>query len=126
MVFRDLEVVTDTNKYRLSNNPLTFDRVKVISFNVSDIEREHEYETIDRLKGRFNTGTKEEYRRATLIIEYNVKKMSHAVHLRNQLTNLFNKKFYARDLVPSNIEVPFLLFNDPDYKIDLNLSLIHI
>lgn len=122
MIYRDLEIVKGTDVYRLSDNPITFKRAKVKSYNVSDIEREYKIESIDRLNGRFNTGVTEDLRSATLIIEYDVEKMAHAIHLRNQLANLFSGTFYLRELVPANVEIPFQRFGEPDFDFSLNYA----
>lgn len=111
-----------SNTYKLSDNPITFNRLKVKSFNVSDIDREHQYESIDRLHGRFNTGTLEVSRTATLIVEYEVEKIAHAIHLRNQIADLFRSKFYVRELVPSLVEVPFQHFGESDFEFSLNYA----
>ncbi|HBB6315868.1 TPA: phage tail family protein [Staphylococcus delphini] len=122
MIYRDIEVVTGSNTYRLSDNPFTFDRLKVSSFNVSDLERDNQFETIDKLNGRFKIATIEESRKATLLIEYNVEKMAHAIHLRNQLADLFKGRFFIRELVPSIVEIPFQGFNEPDFEFPLNYA----
>lgn len=122
MIYRDIEIVRGNKTYKLSDNPITFNRLKVKTYNVSDIEREYNYESIDRLNGRFNTGTIETSRIATLVVEYEVDKIAHAIHLRNQLADLFRDKFYIRELVPSLVEVPFQTFGDPDFEFPLNYA----
>ncbi|URY19127.1 hypothetical protein K9F10_12775 [Staphylococcus pseudintermedius] len=122
MIYRDIEVVSEFNTYRLSDNPFTFDRLKVTSFNVGDLERDNQFETIDKLNGRFQTTTIEESRKAILLIEYNVDKMAHAIHLRSQLADLFKGRFFVRELVPSNVEIPFQGFNEPDFEFPLNYA----
>ncbi|MCS4487188.1 phage tail family protein [Staphylococcus sp. GRT3] len=122
MIYRDIEIVRDSNIYRLSDNPITFKRLKVKSFNVSDLEREYKYETIDRLSGRFNTGVAESRRSATLVVEYDVQKIAHAIHLRNQLVNLFRDSFFIRELVATNVEVPFQKFGERDFEFPLNYA----
>lgn len=122
MIYRDIEVVKGSDTFKLSDNPITYNRLKVKSYNVSDIDREYQYETIDRLNGRFNTGLNETSRIAILTVEYEVEKLAHAVHLRNQIANLFKGKFYIRDLVPADVKIPFQTFGQPDFEFPLNYA----
>ncbi|RIM12787.1 phage tail protein [Staphylococcus chromogenes] len=122
MIYRDIEIMKDNKTYKLSDNPITLKRLKVKRINISDIDREFDYETKDMLSGRYVTDIKQTLRKASLVIEYDVEKIAHAIHLRTLLNQLFSGVIYVRELVPSQIEIPFQSFGEPDYIIPLDYA----
>lgn len=118
-ITHDVEVVK-SNKYRISDNPFTHNDLVVVSYNVEGAEYERNYETIDRVNGRFLTASREDHKVVKMTLRYNVEKPAYAAHLKSSLQNLFSGSFYLRELATNDNTIPFLGFNDSDHKFDLD------
>lgn len=120
MLVNDLEVVKNGKAYRVSNNEFTDKDIKVISFNVAGIDHNYSFEEVDRLHGRFlNTYTNKK-RSARLVLWYSVEKLSHAVHLKNNIAKLFSGQCYYRELKAVNPEIKFQSFGQKTQSFDLD------
>ncbi|UXV48980.1 phage tail family protein (plasmid) [Staphylococcus aureus] len=122
MIYRDLEIINDSGTYKLSDNPITLKKLKVKSYNIGDLDRQINFENKDLLSGRIITNVSETFRKAKLIIEYDVEKIAHVIHLRTLLNQLFSGVFYLRELVPTEVKIPFQTFGEPDYVIPLDYA----
>jgi len=71
----DLEIIKNGTKYRVNNNSITGDVLTVDSFNVDGLEYSYNHESIDGINGRFLTSKRNDKRKATLLVSYNVEKM---------------------------------------------------
>lgn len=120
MLVNDLEVIKNGKAYRVSNNEFTDKDIKVISFNVAGIDHNYSFEEVDRLHGRFlNTYTNKK-RSAKLVLWYSVEKLSHAVHLKNNIAKLFSGQCYYRELKAINPEIKFQTFGQKAQSFDLD------
>ncbi|MFK5673033.1 phage tail protein [Mammaliicoccus sciuri] len=120
MKVSDLEIIKNGTKYRVNNNSITGDVLTVDSFNVDGLEYIYNHESIDGINGRFLTSKRNDKRKATLLVSYNVEKMSRAQHLKGQLAYLFSGEFFVREMGASVVEIPFQHFNDKPFKFEPN------
>lgn len=120
MKVNDLEIIRGNTKYKVSDNEITDTALEVVSFNVDGIKRETQFNSIDRLAGRFKTGYNEMYRSARAVIRYNVKSLSNAVYLKNKVARLFDGEFYVRELKATQTKIPFQKFGDPIHEFDVS------
>lgn len=120
MLVHDLEVIKNGKKYRVSNNEFTDKDIKVISFNVAGIDHNYSFEEVDRLHGRFLNAYTNKKRSAKLVLWYSVEKLSHAVHLKNNIAKLFSGQCYYRELKAINPEIKFQSFGQKAQSFDLD------
>ncbi|WP_185160560.1 phage tail domain-containing protein [Mammaliicoccus sciuri] len=116
----DLEIVKDGEKYRLNNNSITGDVLTVDSFNVDGLDYKYTYENIDGINGRFSTSKRTDARKGTLLVSYNVNKISSAEHLKIKLATLLSGEFFIRELAPSEIEIPFQRIGERNFNFEPN------
>lgn len=120
MLVHDLEVLKNGKSYRVSNNEFTDKDIKVISFNVAGIDHNYSFEEVDRLHGRFLNAYTNKKRSAKLVLWYSVEKLSHAVHLKNNIAKLFSGQCYYRELKAINPEIMFQSFGQKAQSFDLD------
>lgn len=120
MLVHDLEVIKNGKTYRVSNNEFTDKDIKVISFNVAGIDHNYSFEEVDRLHGRFLNAYTNKKRSAKLVLWYSVEKLSHAVHLKNNIAKLFSGQCYYRELKAINPEIMFQSFGQKAQSFDLD------
>lgn len=120
MLVNDLEVIKNGKAYRVSNNEFTDKDIKVISFNVAGIDHNYSFEEVDRLHGRFLNAYTNKKRSARLVLWYSVEKLSHAVHLKNNIAKLFSGQCYYRELKAVNPEIKFQSFGQKAQSFDLD------
>lgn len=118
----DIEVVKNNNKYRVSDNPFTLNDVIVTSFDVQGAGYNREFNTVERLNGRFLNATTEEKKVINMKLRYSVSRPSYVSHLKSEIQNLFSGQFYLRELSSSDNTIEFLGFNDPDKTFELDYT----
>lgn len=118
----DIEVVKGGNKYRVSDNPFTHQNIEVTGYDVQGAGYNREFNSVERLNGRFLNATMEEMKTVTMRLRYSVSRVAHVAHLRSELQKLFSGSFFLRELSASDNKIEFLGFNDPDKKFELEYS----
>ncbi len=118
----DIEVVKNNKKYRVSDNPFTLNDVIVTSFDVQGAGYNREFNTVERLNGRFLNATTEEKKVINMKLRYSVSRPSYVSHLKSEIQNLFSGQFYLRELSSSDNTIEFLGFNDLDKTFELDYT----
>lgn len=121
-IMYDIEVVKGGNKYRVSDNPFTHQNIEVTGYDVQGAGYNREFNSVERLNGRFLNATMEEMKTVTMRLRYSVSRVAHVAHLRSELQKLFSGSFFLRELSASDNTIEFLGFNDPDKKFELEYS----
>lgn len=120
MIVQDLEINKNGYNYRLSNNSITFNDLEVISYDVQGTKYERSFSQVERINGRFITGTREDSKKIVIGFRYDVDRLAYADQLKSRIQSLFSGEFYLRRLATKKVEIPFQSFNEPDFKFDLD------
>ncbi|CAC5558568.1 TPA: phage tail family protein [Staphylococcus aureus] len=113
MIAHDVEIVKNGVKYRVSDNPLTYNHLRVIDYNVIGAGYERDYSVIDGIDGRFHNYAKEEHKKVELRLRYEVPKIAYASHLKSDVQTLFYGRFYLRELATPNNTIKFESIFEP-------------
>ncbi|UEX89685.1 phage tail domain-containing protein [Staphylococcus ratti] len=120
MIAHDIEVIKNNNKYRISNNPFTYDALRVVSFNVEGAGYSRSFDNVERINGRFYNSTVEEKKKVVLVLRYDVSRMAYASHLKSTIQDLFSGHFYMRELAtPDNSIVYESVFASESQKFEM-------
>ncbi|HFL6393162.1 TPA: phage tail protein [Staphylococcus aureus] len=113
MIAHDVEIVKNGVKYRVSDNPLTYNHLRVIDYNVIGAGYERDYSVIDGIDGRFHNYAKEERKKVELRLRYEVPKIAYASHLKSDVQTLFYGRFYLRELATPDNTIKFESIFEP-------------
>ncbi|CAC8738964.1 phage tail protein [Staphylococcus aureus] len=113
MIAHDVEIVKNGVKYRVSDNPLTYNHLRVIDYNVIGAGYERDYSVIDGIDGRFHNYAKEEHKKVELRLRYEVPKIAYASHLKSDVQTLFYGRFYLRELATPDNTIKFESIFEP-------------
>ncbi|MBG3873530.1 phage tail protein [Staphylococcus xylosus] len=119
-IAHDVEINKNDELYRVSDNPITGQKLEVVEFDVQGSEKELDFNEIERINGRFLNSSVERYKKATMVVRYSVSKIAYASHLKNSIQNLFSGQFYLREMAANDIEIPFQTMLDPTHEFELN------
>ena len=120
LIAHDIEVMKGKEKYLVSDNPITYQGLKVIGYDVEGAGYERDYSAIDSLNGRFLTCTREEKKKATLTLRYDVQTIAQASQLKSRVQHLFSGELFLRELAANDNTIPFLQMDDEDYEFELD------
>ncbi|AKS69754.1 phage tail protein [Staphylococcus schleiferi] len=107
MIAHDIEIIKENGSYRLSDNPFTFDALRVVAFNVEGAGYERTYDNVEGVNGRFYNSSTEEYKKVEVHLRYEVDKIAYASHLKTGLQNLLSGHFYLRELATPDNTIQF-------------------
>lgn len=119
-ITHDIEVAREDGSYRISDNPFTNNDLVVASYNVEGAEIERQFDTVDRISGRFLNTSRETYKTVKMTLRYSVDKPAYASHLKSSLQSLLNGSIYLREMATSDNTIPFLNIGDRDYDFNLD------
>ncbi|MDW4289097.1 phage tail family protein [Staphylococcus saprophyticus] len=119
-IAHDVEINKNGELYKVSDNPITGQKLEVVEFDVQGSEKELDFNEIERINGRFLNSSVERYKKATMVLRYSVSKSAYASHLKNSIQNLFSGQFYLREMATNDTEIPFQTMFDPMHKFELS------
>ncbi|MDW3871252.1 phage tail family protein [Staphylococcus saprophyticus] len=118
LISHDVEIVKN-NKYRISDNSFTGTDLVVASFNVEGAEYERDFETIDRINGRFLNSSREDHKTVKMTLRYNVDKPAYAALLKSRMQSLLSGSFYMRELATNDNTIPYISLGQANHSFDL-------
>ena len=107
MILHDVEIIKDNEKHFISDNPYTFQALKVVSFDVQGAGYNRKFDDIDRINGRFHNSTTEEKKKVTIKLHYSVEKIAYASHLKARIQALLRGELYLRELAVPEAKIKF-------------------